>query len=181
MTFAGGFGHLQKGHGVAFGDVDNDGDQDLLHQLGGFFPGDSFANALYENPTSGTSWITLRLRGREANSYGVGARIEVKVWEGGKRRSVHVVAGSGGSFGGSSMQQEIGLGASDRIEEIRIRWPGSGTIQIFRNVAVNRVYRAVEGSRKLQPVDLPVLHLRGSAHHDSRDAIHAHGARSPAS
>ena len=64
VTFAGGFGHIQKGHGVAFGDVDNDGDQDLFHQLGGFFPGDDYANALFENPTGEASWITLRLEGK---------------------------------------------------------------------------------------------------------------------
>ncbi|MEE8523888.1 MAG: CRTAC1 family protein [Thermoanaerobaculia bacterium] len=154
VTFAGGFGHLQKGHGVAFGDVDNDGDQDLFHQLGGFFPGDAFANALYENPSTGTSWITLRLEGKKANSFGVGARIEVRIVEDGKRRSVHALAGSGGSFGGSSMQQEIGLGTAERIEKLVIRWPGSGTVQAFDEVALSRVYRAVEGASELVAVEL---------------------------
>ncbi len=149
VTFAGGFGHLQKGHGVAFGDVDGDGDQDLFHQLGGFFPGDAFANALYENPSVGGRWITLRLEGTTANAFGVGARIEVQILEDGKRRSVHVLTGSGGSFGGSSMQQEIGLGAAERIENVVIRWPGSGTVQTFTDVAPNRAYRAVEGESAL--------------------------------
>ena len=31
VTTSGGFGHLQKGHGIAFGDIDNDGDQDVYH------------------------------------------------------------------------------------------------------------------------------------------------------
>ncbi|MHC4711025.1 MAG: FG-GAP repeat domain-containing protein, partial [Planctomycetota bacterium] len=39
VTTSGGFGHLQKGHGVAFADLDRDGDQDIYHQLGGFYPG----------------------------------------------------------------------------------------------------------------------------------------------
>ncbi len=39
VTTSAGVGHLQKGHGVAFADLDHDGDQDLYHQLGGFFPG----------------------------------------------------------------------------------------------------------------------------------------------
>ncbi len=50
ITFSTGLGHLQKGHGVAFVDIDQDGDQDIYHQLGGFYPGDKFHNALFLNP-----------------------------------------------------------------------------------------------------------------------------------
>ena len=35
VTTSGGFGHLQKGHGVSFGDIDNDGDQDIYTVMGG--------------------------------------------------------------------------------------------------------------------------------------------------
>jgi len=170
VTFAGGFGHLQKGHGVAFGDLDNDGDQDLFHQLGGFFPADGFSNALFENPTEGRHWITLRLEGKKANRFGVGARIEVEIVEKGKKRSIYLLAGSGGSFGGSSFQQEIGLGEAEAIEKIEIRWPGSGTVDTFRGVAPDRVYRAVEGQAELQPLELPELDLSGG----SASAEHAH-------
>ena len=37
VTTSGGFGHLQKGHGIAFGDLDNDGDQDIYEVIGGWF------------------------------------------------------------------------------------------------------------------------------------------------
>jgi hypothetical protein len=167
VTFAGGFGHLQKGHAVAFGDLDNDGDQDLLEQMGGAYPYDDFANALYENPGSGAAWITLRLEGTRANRFGVGARIEVVVREGAERRSIHALAGSGGSFGANSLQQEIGLGEATAIESVTIRWPGSGTIQTLRNVTPNRVWRVVEGEAAARPVDLPQIRLGSSAapHH----------------
>jgi VCBS repeat protein/ASPIC/UnbV protein len=162
VTFAGGFGHLQKGHAVSFGDLDNDGDQDILEQMGGAFPYDAFANALYENPGSEAAWITLRLEGTRANRFGVGARIEVVVREGGERRSIHALAGSGGSFGANSLQQEIGLGKATAIESITLRWPGSGTVQTLRDVAPNRIWRVVEGEAAARPVDLPRLRLGGS-------------------
>ncbi len=171
VTFAGGFGHIQKGHGVAFGDLDNDGDQDLFHQLGGFFPGDDFGNVLFENPEAEANWITLRLVGRRANRFGVGARIEVKVAAAGGERSIHLLAGSGGSFGGSSLQQEIGLGDAEAIVEIVLRWPGSGTVQVFPGVPMNRVYDAVEGEGELVAREVPRLRLgAGTA---------AHGAHHP--
>ncbi len=159
VTFSGGFGQLQKGHGVAFGDLDGDGDQDLFEQLGGAFPYDGYRNALWQNPGSDNAWIVLRLEGRKANRFGVGARIEVRVGQGETRRSVYVVAGTGGSFGGSSLQQEIGLGKADAIERITIVWPGSKTRQSFENVAPNRYYRLIEGRAELEPVEVPRIHL----------------------
>jgi len=162
VTMSGGFGQLQKGHGVAFGDLDNDGDQDIFHQLGGFFAADAFGNALFENPGEGVgSWVTLRLEGRKANRFGVGARLELDVpGANGEPRTIYLQAGSGGSFGASSLQQEIGLGPGvERILELRIRWPGSGTRQVFRDVEAGHVYRLVEGADALLPVALPRLRL----------------------
>ena len=50
VSIAGGFAHLQKGHGVVFADFDHDGDQDIFEQMGGSYAGDKYADALYENP-----------------------------------------------------------------------------------------------------------------------------------
>src|SRR5262249_16075123 len=49
VTTSGGFGHLQKGHGVSFGDIDNDGDQDIHEDMGGAYPGDQARNVLFVN------------------------------------------------------------------------------------------------------------------------------------
>jgi hypothetical protein len=78
-------------------------------------------------------------------------------------RSVHLLAGSGGSFGGSSMQQEIGLGNARRIEEIVIRWPGSGTLQKFSQVPMNRVYLAKEDEAEFVRQKLPGIRLASAA------------------
>jgi hypothetical protein len=78
VTTSGGFGHLQKGHGIAFADLDNDGDQDIWEQMGGFFENDAFFNALYRNPGFQRHWIDVELRGTRSNRFGVGARIQVE-------------------------------------------------------------------------------------------------------
>ncbi|MEM9294086.1 MAG: CRTAC1 family protein [Acidobacteriota bacterium] len=184
ITYSHGFGHLQKGHGVAFGDIDNDGDQDLFHQLGGFYPGDSFGNALFENPLfrgadqqqglAGPAWLTLRLHGVKANAFGVGARITVTTRdEAGSRRQLHSVVGTGGTFGGSSLQQELGLGDAVAVEELRIQWPGSGTVQTFEDVPLRQVVDLYEDRKRLAPVSLPRLDLsaagHGSMNHGSSD------------
>ena len=78
VSSAGGFGHLQKGHGISFGDLDNDGDQDIYQVMGGAFSGDQYQNLLFENPGNDNHWITLQLVGVESNRDGIGARIRVR-------------------------------------------------------------------------------------------------------
>ena len=71
VTTSGGFGHLQKGHSVAFGDIDNDGDEDIFEEIGGALPGDTYQSVLFENPGHGGHWITLELQGVTTNRAGV--------------------------------------------------------------------------------------------------------------
>ena len=149
VTYAGGFGHLQKGHGVAFADFDNDGDQDVFQQMGGAYPGDRFGNALYENPGFGNHWITIRLEGVRSNRSAIGARIRAVVAGGGSagRRSIYRHVNSGGSFGGNPLRQTIGLGRASRIERLEILWPATGSTQTFTDVPADRAIHIVEGER----------------------------------
>jgi hypothetical protein len=117
---------VQKGHGVAFGDIDNDGDQDVYHVLGGAYEGDGFQNALFENPGHGNHWITLRLRGVSSNRDAIGARLELEIVENAVPRKIHRTVSTGGSFGSASLQQEIGLGQATAINSLKIQWPLAG-------------------------------------------------------
>ncbi len=157
VTESGGFGHLQKGHGVAFGDLDQDGDQDVYAVMGGAFEGDIFRNVLFENPLSVPNWLSLRLEGVRSNRSAIGARVKVRA--GG--RDIFRTVGSGGSFGASSFRVYVGLGEADSVEEIEILWP-SGLLQTLPGPPLRVSYRLVEGG-DLQPLALPSFTLSKSA------------------
>ncbi len=159
VTTSGGFGHLQKGHGVSFGDLDNDGDQDVYEVIGGAYEADHFRNALFENPGHGNHWITLKLEGVRANRPAIGARIKVAVQEPEGQRAIYKTVRSGGSFGASPLRQEIGLGQASRIDLVEIVWPGSGTRQVIRGLKMDRFYQIREGDAEARPLALKTFRL----------------------
>ena len=159
VSFSGGFAHLQKGHGIAFGDLDRDGDQDIFVQMGGMYPGDPAANMLFENPGHGNRWISVRLVGVKSNRAAIGARVKVDVETEDGARSVYSHVNSGGSFGASSLEQEIGLGKAVRILALEVRWPASGTVQVFRDVPLDTNIEIHEGDDEYRVRELPRFRL----------------------
>ena len=154
VTIPGGFGHLQKGHAVSFADYDNDGDADVFEQIGGFYAGDRFANAVFENPGFGNRWISLRVVGTRSNRSAIGARIRVDVEDGGGTRTVYRDVNSGGSFGANPLRQTIGLGGASRVERVTVRWPATGEEQTFAGLELDRTYRIVEGDASAARIPL---------------------------
>ncbi len=150
VTTSGGFGNIQKGHGVAFGDLDNDGDQDIYTDMGGAHTGDVYPNLVFENPGHGNHWITLKLQGIKTNRSAIGARIRVRVETAGADRDIHAVVSTGGSFGSSSLQQEIGLGKATSIRFIEVTWPVTGETRILEGLAMDRAYLVPEGGQATQ-------------------------------
>lgn len=170
ITSSGGFGHIQKGHGIAFADLDNDGDQDVYVSLGGAYEGDVYRNALFANPGHGHSWITLKLVGTRSNRAAIGARLQLTISEGGVRRRIFRTVASGGSFGASPLRQEIGLGQARRVESLEVWWPASGTTNTLHNLAANSTYLLREGEDQAAPVihkpfRLPLPGTANSVHH----------------
>jgi len=145
VTTSGGFGQLQKGHGIAFGDLNNDGQQDIYSVVGGALVGDHYPNQLFANPGHDNHWLKLKLEGVRSNRSALGARIKVVVKTAAGEREIHRVVGSGGSFGASPLRQEIGLGQAESIVRVEIFWPVTGKTQTIRGLAQDRCYAIREG------------------------------------
>jgi hypothetical protein len=158
ITGTAGTGHLQKGHGVACGDWDRDGDVDVFIQTGGAVNGDKYHNILFQNPGQGNHWLTLKLVGQKTNRAAIGARIKV-VTAGDRPLTVHRHVSSGSSFGANPLQQTIGLAGAKRVDRLEIHWPASGTTQVFRDLAADQAIEVTEFAESYRPVNYKPIPL----------------------
>lgn len=148
VTTAGGFGHLQKGHGIAFADLDNDGDQDIYAVMGGAYTGDTYPNALFENPGFDNHWLRLHFVGTQSSKDALGTRFVLEVSADTGTRQIHGYVSSGGSFGAASLEQHVGLGKTPTVGKLTVTWPVSGT-QTFDLPEINQRFHVIEGQPKL--------------------------------
>ena len=131
----GGLRILKSSRGAAFGDYDNDGDQDILIVNMDDRP------TLLRNDSDGGHWITVRLIGTRSNRDGIGAKVTAQ--SGGGRRLT--VVHSGGSYlSHNDIRAHFGLGASATVDRLTIRWP-SGHTDSASGLAADRFYVAREG------------------------------------
>jgi hypothetical protein len=169
VTTAGNVGHLQKGHGIAWGDVDNDGDLDIFEQMGGAYQADRAYSALYENPHASaaaprTDWIGLELEGTTANRRAIGARVAVQVVTPSGARTIHRVVSSGGSFGASALRLHVGLGDATAIAGVEVTWPvarpgAARAPQTFGGFERGHHYRLTQGAAAPRSLDRPATPL----------------------
>jgi len=162
ITASSGMGILPKGHGIAFADLDNDGDEDVVSVMGGPDPGDEHNTRLFENPGVGNDWLRVHLVGVKSNRAAIGARIKVTVRDAGEKpREVYRTVGSGGSFGANPFEQHIGLGKDATVLSVEIRWPSGDTPQIVTGTGKNRVIEIREGAKTFTVLKRPAFHLGG--------------------
>ncbi len=122
--------------GAAFGDLDEDGDPDVV------VAAIDDAPTLLRNDLPGAAhWIGLVLVGRKSNRDGAGARVVATA--GGKRR-IGIAHASGSVFSSSDPRLLFGLGSVDSVEGVVIRWPG-GTTTRLATIPVDRYLVVIEG------------------------------------
>ncbi len=135
-----------KGHGVCFADIDDDGDLDLYAQLGGHYPGDQASNAFYRNLRGNQNrWLAIELEGVKSNRFAIGAQITAKS---GASMVYREVKGSEGFGATNTYRVHLGLGQAATVDSLAVRWP-SGLRQEFAAVETNHLYKLREGATKL--------------------------------
>ena len=124
------------GRGAALGDIDNDGDIDVLISNCGAEPA-----LLINRVGARRNWIQLRLTGTDSSRDAVGTRLTLTTAEG---EQSDQITGGGSYLSASDLRAHFGLGEAARVEEIRIRWP-SGKEEVLKDIPANRILHVTEG------------------------------------
>ncbi len=132
------FRTLQAARGTAFGDLDNDGQIDMVVSC---LDGKAM---LLHNQGSSNHWLTVNTIGTASNRDGIGARLHI-VSESGA--SQYATVSTGGSyFSASDKRVHFGLGRDRLARSLEIAWP-SGTVQTLHDLAVDRIMTVREPPR----------------------------------
>jgi hypothetical protein len=120
--------------GAAFGDLDNDGDTDVVINLLDKRP------AVLINESPARPWIRLELLGGRSARPAVGAVVEVHA---GGRVIRRQLKGGGSYLSANDPRLLIGLGSAERVEQVVIHWP-NGSRSVLERPAVGQSHRVVE-------------------------------------
>jgi len=138
LTDDAGFGGRAARHrGSAFGDLNHDGRLDVVVTAIGA-PAEIWIN----DSVNSNYWLELALEGTKSNRDGIGAKVRIKA--GGTTQYAQYSTASGYASS-SAGPMHFGLGAAKQVDEIEVRWP-SGTVQVLKNVPVDRVVKVKESA-----------------------------------
>jgi len=127
------------GRGAAFGDIDNDGDTDVVVSNAG-----QKAYVLGNDGANRNHWIGIETIGTKSNRDGIGSRVKVVSASG--LTQYFTVNTAVGYLSASDKRLVVGLGGDSAAKLVEIRWP-SGAVQKFENVKAGQRLKAIEPVR----------------------------------
>lgn len=130
------------GRGMAVGDYDGDGRQDLLIVNAEGSP------LLLHNDGPRNHYLSLRCLGANGKSDALGARITVIT---GKRTQIREVRAAGSYLSSNAPDVHFGLGDASKVDKLTIRWPG-GIVRSFSSVAADHAYVIAETDNRLRQI-----------------------------
>lgn len=139
---------LKSRRGVAFGDINNDGNVDMVVLNVGEAP-----SLLLNQNENSNHRVLFRLVGTKSNKAAIGARVTVKA---GLLTQIDEVRGGGGYLSQNDLRLHFGLGSNARMNEVAVRWPNGGT-ETLRNIEADFIYTIVEGAGIQKKAALPPL------------------------
>jgi hypothetical protein len=125
-----------KSRGLAYGDIDNDGDLDVLINNQ-----DGPPTLLRNDGGNRNHWLMVRCVGRESNRSAIGTRV---LLGSGKLQQMREIKAGSGYASQNDTRVHFGLASADQIDELEIRWP-SGRIQKRQNLKPDQILTVHEG------------------------------------
>jgi hypothetical protein len=123
------FNQAEAARGAAFGDLDNDGDTDIVMAVTDGAP------VLLRNDGTKNRWLGLSLVGAKSHRAGTGARLVVTDATGRKQTFDATAAGS--YLSSNDPRILVGLGAATGVSTVEVRWP-SGRKQTLEKPEIDR-------------------------------------------
>jgi enediyne biosynthesis protein E4 len=127
----------RSSRGAAFGDIDNDGDIDVLVMNMNEPP-----SLLRNDYRGGHGWITIKLEGTRSNRSAIGATV-VLTSQG--VRQAKAVLSQSSYYSHDDLRVHFGLGGAQQADQLDITWP-SGQTETLKNMAGRRVVTIKEAS-----------------------------------
>ena len=131
-----GFAKDGVGRTLIGGDIDNDGDIDLVVTNNG-----GAAEILRNTGGSARNAVEVRVVGTRSNRDGLGARLTITA---GGRTQVREIKSGSSYLGQNDLRAHVGLGEATRVDRIDVRWP-AGQTESIRDVAANQIVTVTEG------------------------------------